>query len=170
MTYAEAYKNQQKKKNGGEQDFRVKYKTEVCKYWNAYGTCQFGEQCAFAHGKKDLRDKVHISTNYKTKKCIQFHENLYCPYGQRCQFLHSNTSEKAKELDNQGPKQFSYSKQIENPDLWFTHNPDCVCCMKKSRPRLPVFSKIVEGEVKKQSQIKQTQEENANVDLTFIDE
>jgi len=42
--------------------------------------------------------------------------------------------------------------------------------MKKSRPRLPVFSKIVEGEVKKQSQIKQTQEENANVDLTFIDE
>jgi len=40
---AKKKKSGQKKKPNGETDFRMKYKTEVCKYWAEYGYCQFGD-------------------------------------------------------------------------------------------------------------------------------
>jgi len=145
ITYDEVQKAKlqqaSKKKSAGEADFRIKYKTEVCKYWAAYGYCEFGDQCAFAHGKQEIREKVHISTNYKTKKCVQYHENLYCPYGQRCQFLHSS---RMQPREKGSEDRFSYVKEMENPELWFSHKPDCVCCIKRSRPRLPIFAAITE--------------------------
>jgi hypothetical protein len=146
ITYSDVNKSklaQNKKKQAVEADFRMKYKTEVCKYWAAYGVCEFGDQCAFAHGKQDLREKVHTSNNYKTKKCVQYHENLYCPYGSRCQFLHSSRMNKNGEKPpEEGP--FSYVREMEAPELWFSHKPDCVCCMKRVRPRLPIFKTITE--------------------------
>lgn len=94
-------KNQQKKSTD-QTDYRKKYKTEVvnilhpkvlfyskpCKYWTEKGYCEYGDQCAFAHGNNEIRQKPNISSNYKTKKCNQFHETGYCPYGVRCQFIH----------------------------------------------------------------------------------
>ena len=67
--------------------FQVKYKTELCKNWQA-GECKFGSKCSFAHGVEELTEKKHLPSNYKTKICKQFHEELYCPYGARCQFIH----------------------------------------------------------------------------------
>jgi len=143
ITYSEVNKARNlvnKKKLAGEVDFRTKYKTEVCKYWAAYGYCEFGDQCAFAHGKQEIREKVHISTNYKTKKCIQFHENLYCPYGQRCQFLHSLCN---IPKERQAPEEeFSYMREIENSDQWIPHNSDCICCNR--RGRLPTFESFTD--------------------------
>lgn len=86
-------------------DFKLKYKTEKCKFWELYKECKYGDnvsktlitllsslllllQCAFAHGLEEIKLKTNINPNYKTKKCIQFYENGYCPYGIRCQFLH----------------------------------------------------------------------------------
>ena len=74
-----------------ETDFRVKYKTEICRNWEL-GSCEFGDNCAFAHGYEELRNKLNMGSNYKTKKCKQFHELGYCIYGNRCQFKHRDVS------------------------------------------------------------------------------
>jgi putative component of toxin-antitoxin plasmid stabilization module len=73
-------------------DFRVKYKTEICRNWEL-GTCEFGDNCAFAHGIEELRNKVNMGLKYKTKKCKQFHEQGVCQYGSRCQFKHRDTAD-----------------------------------------------------------------------------
>jgi len=132
-----------KKKVNGETDFRMKYKTEVCKYWAEYGFCQFGDQCAFAHGKDEIRQKLHISNNYKTKKCVQFHENGYCPYGVRCQFIHC--LRKDTQLN---PNLFSknYGQDVETCEIWHNMDPDC-SCMKRSRLRLRYFQKLQKEEL-----------------------
>lgn len=82
------------KPSSNEQDFRVKYKTEVCRNWEA-GFCEFGERCAFAHGYQELRQKQYLANNYKTKPCKQFFELGYCMYGTRCQFKHRDFSERS---------------------------------------------------------------------------
>lgn len=125
-----------KKVQQGETDFRIKYKTEVCKYWAQTGNCEFGDNCAFAHGKNEIRQKIHISNNYKTKKCIQFHDTGYCPYGHRCQFIHNIRKDS---LSNPTIESKSYNDDIETLEIWHTHDPDCYCC--KRRPRLPTFQK-----------------------------
>ena len=73
-------------------DFREKYKTEICRNWEM-GKCEFGEDCAFAHGFQELRYKSNIGQKYKTKKCKQFHEQGVCQYGTRCQFKHRDTAD-----------------------------------------------------------------------------
>jgi len=76
-----------KKRTPREIDFRLKFKTELCRNWEN-GNCEYGENCAFAHGYDELRNKAHLTSNYKTKKCKQFFEQGFCMYGNRCQFRH----------------------------------------------------------------------------------
>ena len=79
--------NKNKKKSGDTKDFRTKWKTEICHYWEMNGYCKYGDNCAFAHGEKELKNRK-MSFNYKTKPCKQFFENGFCNYGSRCQFSH----------------------------------------------------------------------------------
>ncbi|CAK58502.1 unnamed protein product (macronuclear) [Paramecium tetraurelia] len=79
-------KKQQKNKN--KTSFIVKVKTEICKYWSIEGYCPYGKQCAFAHGKHEVRQKVHVPHNYKTQICKNYTKDGYCCYGERCQFKH----------------------------------------------------------------------------------
>lgn len=146
-----------KKKNNGETDFRVKYKTEVCKYWAEYGVCEFGDQCAFAHGKEEIRQKHHISTNYKTKKCLQFHEQGYCPYGVRCQFIHNFRKDRNT---NPNIDSKTYSQDIETVDIWHSHDPNCVCCKRTTRPRLPTFEKFSAEKLSELGKQKETPSES----------
>lgn len=88
------------KRSPRDQDFRAKYKTEICRNWEL-GICDYGEGCAFAHGIEELRDKVNMGLKYKTKNCKQFHELGYCIYGNRCQFKHRDT---ADNTPNPSPK------------------------------------------------------------------
>ena len=72
-------------------DFRVKYKTEMCK--NFFTTqCEFGDKCSFAHGVHELQTRKDTHKNYKTKMCKRFQKEKYCPYGDRCQFIHQAAS------------------------------------------------------------------------------
>ena len=96
--YQEATVVKPRRKFGNKQEkerfvesYKQKKKTELCKNWEMSGTCKFGSNCAFAHGKDELVIKNHVPQNYKTKMCKQFHEDGYCPYGHRCQFLHLST-------------------------------------------------------------------------------
>ena len=68
---------------GEAKDFKIKYKTELCKYYEINGYCKYGDKCAYAHGKENLRSKVTNTTAFRTKKCTQFFERGYCPYGSR---------------------------------------------------------------------------------------
>ena len=43
------------------------------------GYCKYGDNCAFAHGENELKNRK-ISFNYKTKPCKQFFENSFCNY------------------------------------------------------------------------------------------
>jgi len=70
------------------EEYKRKYKTEMCKNWELRGTCKFGDKCCFAHGRKELKAKVLTHVKYKTKPCKQYHQTGNCPYGQRCQYLH----------------------------------------------------------------------------------
>ena len=88
-------------------DFKIKYKTELCKYYEINGNCKYGNNCAYAHGIENLRIKVTNTTSYKTKKCIQFFNNGFCPYGSRCQFAHSI---KSNILNNPYDQNMSYSR------------------------------------------------------------
>ena len=70
--------------------FKAKFKTEKCKLWDFNKNCKYGDNCAFAHGSNEMRQKTVSTSFYKTKKCKQFFEFGYCPYGSRCQFMHKN--------------------------------------------------------------------------------
>ena len=134
-------KNNQKTKKQGPfkstaSDFKIKYKTELCKYYEINGFCKFGDKCAYAHGKENLRSKVTNSTAYRTRKCVQFFENGYCPYGNRCQFAHQLSS---NILNNPYDRKMTYKKTLETiSKLENLEN------MKKliEKPRLSIFKEI----------------------------
>lgn len=70
-------------------DFKLKYKTELCKFWNCGQECPYKDSCAYAHGHDEIQIKTHLPQNYKTKECKNFMTNGFCSYGERCQFLHA---------------------------------------------------------------------------------
>jgi hypothetical protein len=72
-----------------EEDLSTKYKTELCRNWEA-GHCEYDDLCTFAHGSHELREKTVTKKAYKSKPCKAFNELGFCMYGSRCQFIHSN--------------------------------------------------------------------------------
>ena len=117
-------------------DFKIKYKTELCKFYEINGKCKYGDKCAYAHGKENLRSKVTNTTAYRTKKCTQFFEKGYCPYGNRCQFAHQL---KSNIINNPYDKGMSYTKIFD-----IISKMENVANIKKlvEKPRLPIFQEI----------------------------
>ena len=122
-------------------DFKIKYKTELCKYYEINGYCKYGERCAYAHGKENLRSKVTNTSAYRTKKCTQFFEHGYCPYGSRCQFAHQLTT---NIINNPYDKKMSYKKTLET-----ISKIENVENIKKliSKPRLSIFREICDDKI-----------------------
>ena len=121
---------------GEAKDFKIKYKTELCKYYEINGYCKYGDKCAYAHGKENLRSKVTNTTAYRTKKCSQFFEQGYCPYGNRCQFAHQL---KSNIINNPYDEGMSYGRILET-----ISKLENVENIKKliEKPRLNVFKEI----------------------------
>ena len=117
-------------------DFKVKYKTELCKYYEINGKCKYGDNCAYAHGKENLRSKVTHSTYYRTKKCVQFFTYGFCPYGNRCQFAHGL---KTNILNNPYDRNMSYCKTLET--LSKLENVENIKTLFEKK-RLPIFKEI----------------------------
>jgi len=67
-------------------------KTELCKNWGLFGDCYYKDNCSFAHGENELRNKLLVNNDsnqkYKTKPCRSFLEKSFCPFGNRCQYTH----------------------------------------------------------------------------------
>lgn len=78
--------------NNYQQELRLRhckaelYKTELCKNWQKYHSCDYGEKCKFAHGPHEQRFKL-VHPKYKTEPCENY-ANGYCQYGTRCRFIH----------------------------------------------------------------------------------
>lgn len=87
QNYDNTFHNNEKEKSEEYNNFKTKWKTEICRNWEMYGECKYGNNCAFAHGDSELKTRK-LSFNYKTKACKQFFELGYCSYGIRCQFSH----------------------------------------------------------------------------------
>ncbi|KAL6471745.1 hypothetical protein MHYP_G00203950 [Metynnis hypsauchen] len=64
-----------------------RYKTELCRSYQEYGSCKYGSKCQFAHGESELRG-LYRHPKYKTEACRTFYNFGYCPYGARCHFIH----------------------------------------------------------------------------------
>ena len=138
-------KNKKKKGNkspfkGEAKDFKIKYKTELCKYYECNGYCKYGDKCAYAHGKENLRSKVTNTTAYRTKKCTQFFEQGYCPYGNGCQFAHQL---KTNIINNPYDKGMSYTKILET--ISKLENAGNIKKLVE-KPRLAVFEEICKNE------------------------
>ena len=138
--------NNNKNKNkipfkGEAKDFKIKYKTELCKYYEIDGHCKYGDKCAYAHGKENLRSKVTNTTAYRTKKCTQFFEQGFCPYGSRCQFAHQL---KSNIINNPYDSEMTYGKILE-----IISKLENVENIKKlvEKPRLPVFLEFSEEKI-----------------------
>ena len=118
-------------------DFKIKYKTELCKYFEINGYCKFGDNCAYAHGIDNLRSKVTNSISYRTRKCVQFFENGYCPYGNRCQFAHQL---KSNIINNPYDRKMTYKKTMETISK-IENVKNIKSLIEKSR--LSVFEEII---------------------------
>ena len=116
-------------------NFKTKWKTEICRYWEMYGECKFGENCAFAHGDSELK-KRKMTYNYKTKPCKQFFEIGYCSYGSRCQFSHKKEGLTKDNKNNNNED--SYLKIIKE----FLSSENEISHELVKRPRLMTFEKI----------------------------
>jgi len=77
-----------------------KFRTEMCKNFEFYGWCRFGEECSYAHTKVQIMMKNYVSVNYKTKLCKKFQASGYCPYGQRCLFIHEKKEPQTQTTSN----------------------------------------------------------------------
>ena len=132
---------------GEAKDFKIKYKTELCKYFEINGYCKYGDKCAYAHGKENLRSKVTNTTAYRTKKCVQFFEQGYCPYGNRCQFAHQL---KSNIINNPYDRGMTYEKILET-----ISKLENVENIKKlvEKPRLAVFEEICENKENTESRL-----------------
>jgi butyrate response factor 1 len=63
------------------------YKTEMCSNFINTGVCDKGDECTFAHGDDELRNRDRHE-KYKTEMCRNFHEEGNCRFGHRCDFIH----------------------------------------------------------------------------------
>ena len=117
-------------------NFKTKWKTEICRYWEMYGECKYGENCAFAHGDSELKQRK-LTFNYKTKACKQFFELGYCTYGSRCQFSHKKESLNSE--DNKEKVDISYLKIINE----LNSEENKISHELIERPRLETFENIV---------------------------
>lgn len=65
-----------------------RYKTELCRPYEEFGVCKYGDKCQFAHGVAELRSLAR-HPKYKTELCRTYHTVGFCPYGPRCHFVHN---------------------------------------------------------------------------------
>eukprot|EP00188_Purpureofilum_apyrenoidigerum_P005822 Plantae.Rhodophyta-Purpureofilum_apyrenoidigerum.ctg8033.p2 GENE.Plantae.Rhodophyta-Purpureofilum_apyrenoidigerum.ctg8033~~Plantae.Rhodophyta-Purpureofilum_apyrenoidigerum.ctg8033.p2 ORF type:complete len:131 (+),score=13.99 Plantae.Rhodophyta-Purpureofilum_apyrenoidigerum.ctg8033:357-749(+) len=100
---------------------REKYKTEMCRSFQDYGTCRYGSKCQFAHGCDELR-QIDRHPKYRTKKCKNFEETGTCTYGVRCRFIH---------------EQKNPEKVAQMGSLWLRMKG-----FEVSKQRLPVFQHL----------------------------
>ena len=60
----------------------------MCKNWELYHNCFYGNECSFAHGIDELRRYNSPSAGCKNRLCKTFSEKGFCLFGKRCNYRH----------------------------------------------------------------------------------
>ena len=115
------------KRRPGSGGCGTRYKTELCRPFQEYGFCKYGDKCQFAHGEHEIR-ALPRHPKYKTELCRTYHAKGFCPYGPRCHFIHNLEEARLAEAAGQkspsktGPLLFSlpispsFDSGISSPD------------------------------------------------------
>ena len=141
--FEEDYFTQEKKeKEKTEKENQMKYKTELCKFYEINGRCKFGEACIFAHGRENLRENQCKKSGYKKRPCVNFFDKGYCMYGNRCQFSHNLNKFDNDKKDNE-KNNFSYKNFFLGLNDKIHSDIKKELKKVKGRPRLSVFKKFV---------------------------
>ena len=140
-----------------ENKFDPKYKTELCKKFQATGQCPYGYKCRFAHGKEELVIK-NQGKNYKKRFCKSFHEKGYCPYGSRCNFRHDEKTFHETNLSYYYLRLFLFKNYLSESSLTFLSSIGS----NLIKDRLPVFKSITQNssENKKFNKIKENDKDD----------
>lgn len=132
------------------QTYRSKEKTELCKNWEVYGWCKYGNTCSFAHGIEELRSRTDMHPIYKTKQCKPFAESGLCLYGKRCLFIHNHLTieqQKSALYTNMLKDNIEYAKTRmnclsgKNEEL----DDNIIYISSYARRRLKIFNKLSNG-------------------------
>ena len=120
-----------------------KFKTEICKNFELFAECKFGQSCFFAHGKNELRSKVDFSHFYKTKLCRNYFRHGFCHYSSRCQYFHLKPSAVYTELFESFVNKVYARIGAREEDTWTSLQE---LKGQAFRSRLPVFQAMAEGD------------------------
>jgi len=140
-----------------------RYKTELCRPFEEFGTCKYGDKCQFAHGSQELRRMVR-HPKYKTELCRTFHTHGLCPYGHRCHFIHNddnlmteespnavtNKTEMRRSVSSSGvssSSSLSPSPPLSSSPTGSMDNSVFPIANNSFSPRLPIFSSFFAGAV-----------------------
>lgn len=136
---------------GSDPSRNPRYKTEICRNFKERSRCIYGDQCQFAHGRRELRDFVR-NNKYKTKLCQKYWVSGYCVYGPRCNFLHDEDKEMAEIaaqehglVDKKRDRSPTWTREVDaninkNPspvNLYDVDNLESLDCLVLSRPTDP---------------------------------
>ena len=125
-----------------EKENQMKFRTELCKFYEINGRCKLGEACIFAHGKENLRENQCKKSGYKKRLCLNFFDKGLCMYGNRCQFSHNLNKFDNDKKDNE-KNNFSYKNFFLGLNDKIHSDIKKELKKIKGRPRLSVFKKIV---------------------------
>uniref|UniRef100_A0A7E4VG08 C3H1-type domain-containing protein n=1 Tax=Panagrellus redivivus TaxID=6233 RepID=A0A7E4VG08_PANRE len=64
------------------------YKTSLCDQYRKTKTCNYGENCRYAHDVKELRLPPQANPHFKSTLCRNYDADGTCPFGARCRFVH----------------------------------------------------------------------------------
>ena len=121
---------------------QLKYRTELCKFYEMNGFCKYSSDCIFAHGKENLRENLCKKSGYKKRLCVNFFQKGFCMYGNRCQFSHSLKQE--KNLNNNKRSNFSYKNYLYELENLIFEKEELI----KKKHKLNKFKKITNNKKK----------------------
>ena len=128
------HKNREKKKIrrlNGSNNFKKKWKQEKCIYWETYGKCKYGDQCAFAHEPKQILKQEMP----KKENCSYWEKYGYCISGIRCPFSHKQEQRLSHEVPKSSlNKEFdTLLKNLDNEDDIFEQSSQNLILKEKNR-------------------------------------
>lgn len=138
-----------------------RYKTELCRPFEEFGVCKYGDKCQFAHGLAELRSLAR-HPKYKTELCRTYHTVGFCPYGPRCHFVHNQEEAMQKSppppssVVRSRPAALSPSLSLDSPSppcslsqsptssmgSFFSSEPELQSPGPLDDQRLPVFNRL----------------------------
>lgn len=68
---------------------QVMRKTATCTSFMRYGNCRYGDDCHFAHGRQEMRQRPQNEFwKERGKVCHSFADTGSCAYGDSCKYRH----------------------------------------------------------------------------------